>query len=65
MATSWVMGHSWSSMVAQCVMTGTCREAGVEPEQFLSDESGCPPQRSPCVSVATDDDILFERGAPS
>ena len=50
-------------MAAQCVMTGTVREAGLTVEQFLSADGGFPPLGSSAVSIATDDIVLFELGS--
>ena len=57
------MGASWSSAVAQWVMTGAVREAGLGVESFLHADNGFPPPDKPAISVATDDVILFERGS--
>jgi hypothetical protein len=50
-------------MIAQHVMTSTCIEAGLDYCRFLCDASGVPPASGPLISVATDDVLLFERGA--
>ena len=63
LSACWPMGHSWSSMIAQHVMTSTCIEAGLESSRFLCDASGVSPASGPLVSVVADDVLLFERGA--
>ena len=61
LANAWPMGHSWSSAIAQNVMTNTCVEAGLSVDNFLCDAGGLPSLRGHTVSVATDDIAVFER----
>ena len=53
-------GFSCSSLVAQSLMVASCRLAGADYKQFLSDECAVPPRMHEAVAVATDvNSIVF------
>ena len=56
---TWAMGFSWSSYIAQYVMTGCCIRAGLEETSFLSDERKLPHDMGHVVGVATNDIMHF------
>jgi hypothetical protein len=61
---TWAMGYSWSSYVAQSVMTGCCKLAGATNDMFLADAHQVPESMDCVIGVATDDVMHFSsRGA--
>ena len=54
-------GSSWASYVAQSVMVGALKVAGVASSQFLHGKGPLPEADVAAFSVATDDVIAFER----
>ena len=54
----WPMGFSWSSFVAQSMMTNICVAAGLRSEQLMCLECPLPDDQSELATVATDDIIL-------
>ena len=63
---TWARGYSWSSYIAQLVMTGCCKLAGATNDMFLADAHQVPESMNCVTGVATDDVMHFSlRGASS
>ncbi len=62
---TWVMGHPWSSFVAQSFNVECVKRAGFGLDNFLTAESCIPSAAGPAVAVATDDVNAFVRMSAS
>ena len=60
--STWPMGFSWSSYLAQCCLLGCLRAAGVYAENMVADDLPPPRDLGCAVSFATDDIMVFARG---
>ena len=61
---TWAMGFSWSSYVAQSVMTGCCMRAGATVDTFLAHDGTVPEDMTAVIGVATDDVMHFSNEGP-
>ena len=59
---TWPMGFSWSSYLAQSTLLAALVKAGFPEERMLADDLPPPRDLDLCVSLATDDIMLFSRG---
>ena len=62
---TWAMGFSWSSYIAQSVMTGCCLKTGLDIQSLLADHTQVPTEMGEVVAVATDDVMHFSNVGPS
>ena len=53
--TTWPMGFSWSSAVAQDCTLQTCLDAGISLDAIMSPEHPMPGKQGELAAVATDD----------
>ena len=60
--TTWAMGFSWSSFVAQSTLLHCCRRAGLTDKHMLADDL-LPPRGRVAHALATDDAMVFARGS--
>ena len=58
-STTWPMGFSWSSAVAQDTTLGTVLATGLDPSCVICDHEELPADHSELVVVATDDVLFF------
>ena len=58
-STTWPMGFSWSSAVAQDTTLGTLLATGLDPSCVVCDHEELPADHSELVVVATDDVLFF------
>ena len=65
LCTSFPMGFSWSSFVAQTVLLARCFESGLDLSKMLSDSNPCPRDMQQTFAVATDDVMIFTVGGPN
>lgn len=59
---TWPMGFSWSSYLAQSTLLAALCKAGFGKDRMLADDIPPPRDLDLCVSLATDDIMLFSRG---
>lgn len=59
---TWPMGFSWSSFLAQSTLLAALARAGFTEDRMLADDLPPPKRLDLCVSLATDDIMLFSRG---
>ena len=62
---TWAIGFSWSSYIAQSVMTGCCLKTGLDIHSLLADHTQVPTEMGEVVAVATDDVMHFSNVGPS
>ena len=62
---TWPMGFSWSSFLAQSTLLAALSQAGFTADHMLADDIPPPRDLDLCVSLATDDIMLFSRGSSS
>ena len=62
--TSWPMGFSWSSFVAQSKLLRCCSHAGLTRDHMLADDLPIPSVIDTTFALATDDVMLFTIGEP-
>ena len=62
--TSWPMGFSWSSFVAQSKLLRCCEDAGLARDHMLAEDLPIPNVTDTSIALATDDVMLFTIGDP-